>query len=608
MPESPSTLNNPLQPRDKEAETVSAYYSLVFPSVSFYVRRLSVSIGRRCPPNPAATPTAPEPTQVDVDLGALKSVSRLHAKIEYDQEEDRFVFVVVGRNGAWVDGVWCPRGSRTPLGERSQIQIASRTFHFVLPPPPPPEDTPSPSSLDSTQRLHSPSVDIPYISPPSTPQSRSPPPKPEQLDSLPPELQLPAPRPAIKKNSKKRKKSEATKPRATGPLPEKRPSPMLPLIIDSIRGVGGKGTLQELCSWIAERNPQYNKADDKWTSSIRYTLTSDKHFKKLDKCTDSRGKGYFWALADDDSVQPMVVERLPSVSTKSKGKGKGKAEPAEPPAEPPTIVEVVESASVTPPPSSPAPPESLEIHRESPVPTMSAPSAPIIVDPPPPPIPTATVTMSVARPSVAQPSLPSGVYTYSTLSTSAPPTQWIRNPVTQASPPPPKIIPTPPPPQPVAGPSTAPSQADASITIILGPIPPTHPDYSPSYPNNSAKKGYVVLHDRTLILDPSVFSGLAADRLKEFENMGALKAVAELTTYMVRVRKERRAARGRGRGRGRGAGPPRDRREATAIPNTAAISGATSSRPVDDPLLVDDSDGEPAAKRRKVDDSVPMVP
>lgn len=81
---------------------------------------LSITIGRRCAQN-LNTPTTStaEQIQVDVDLGNLKSVSRLHAKIEYDQDEDRFVLVVIGRNGAWVDGVWCGAGSRATLSERS---------------------------------------------------------------------------------------------------------------------------------------------------------------------------------------------------------------------------------------------------------------------------------------------------------------------------------------------------------------------------------------------------------------------------------------------------------------------------------------------------------
>lgn len=99
-------------------EKISAYYSLVFPDITFYIQTLSIAIGRRCTPSSSVSSSSRDPMQVDVDLGALKSVSRLHAKIEYDQDEDRFVLVVVGRNGAWVDGVWSGSGTRAPLGER----------------------------------------------------------------------------------------------------------------------------------------------------------------------------------------------------------------------------------------------------------------------------------------------------------------------------------------------------------------------------------------------------------------------------------------------------------------------------------------------------------
>jgi hypothetical protein len=140
---------------------------------TYYLQTLSVTIGRRC--IPPTTGSSSDMAQIDVDLGPSKSVSRLHAKIEYEEEEERFVLVVIGRNGAWVDGVWSPSGNRVSLSERyarspsrptpctflmsirSHIQIASRTFQFVLPPPPAPEDSPSPSSHSSANRPQSPS-------------------------------------------------------------------------------------------------------------------------------------------------------------------------------------------------------------------------------------------------------------------------------------------------------------------------------------------------------------------------------------------------------------------------------------------------------------------
>jgi len=93
----------------------------------------------------------------------------------------------------------------------------------------------------------------------------------------------------------------------------------------------------------------------------------------------------------------------------------------------------------------------------------------------------------------------------------------------------------------------APPVSDVSLPIILGPIPPTHPDYSPSHPHNSAKEGYMILHERTLILDPDVFSGLTKDTLSGLEKMGTIAALQILKEHMVKSLKERRA-KGRGRG------------------------------------------------------------
>lgn len=105
-----------------QQDKISAYYSLVFPSITYYLQTLNVTIGRRCIPANSPSSSAALP-QVDVDLGPLKSVSRLHANIEYDETEERFVLVVQGRNGAWVDGVWSGSGSRVPLNERYVLNV-----------------------------------------------------------------------------------------------------------------------------------------------------------------------------------------------------------------------------------------------------------------------------------------------------------------------------------------------------------------------------------------------------------------------------------------------------------------------------------------------------
>ena len=102
---------------DDLPEKISAYYSLAFPNFTYYVQTITVSIGRRSV-RPDVASSSTDASQVDIDLGPLKSVSRLHARIEYDEAQEQFILAVLGRNGAWVDGVWSGSGSRVPLGPR----------------------------------------------------------------------------------------------------------------------------------------------------------------------------------------------------------------------------------------------------------------------------------------------------------------------------------------------------------------------------------------------------------------------------------------------------------------------------------------------------------
>jgi forkhead box protein K len=61
-------------------------------------------------------------------------VSRLHARIEWSEEIEKFVLVVIGRNGAWVDGIWSPSGSKVALGERCVVWFSVFDSFHMLPP------------------------------------------------------------------------------------------------------------------------------------------------------------------------------------------------------------------------------------------------------------------------------------------------------------------------------------------------------------------------------------------------------------------------------------------------------------------------------------------
>ncbi|TFK27011.1 hypothetical protein FA15DRAFT_666745 [Coprinopsis marcescibilis] len=711
-------------PQDK----ISAYYSLVFPHFTFYIQTLSISIGRRCAPNPnAAGSSTIEQQVIDVDLGALKSVSRLHAKIEYDQDEDRFVLAVIGRNGAWVDGVWAAAGTRAPLGERSQIQIASRTFHFVLPPPPPPEDSPSPSSQSSSNnRPRSPSVevevdvdvDVTSISPPSSqpshspvldikPLAPSPEPEPEYPIRIvskpePPPPELPNSNNIGKSNkstSKKRKKGEVEPaPPVQRPKPEdippKPPLTYAQLICKAIKDIGGKATLQEICTWIMTKHEYYRWADGAWMSSVRHNLSSGRAFIKMERCGGDRGKGFFWSV-DEKYAQQIEKQEIKAQQaaqaaavggkegTKSRKKDKNaplepalkrsiKGEPKGTPLPPPLTSTPLAFKTVTS-----AQTQSAQASGSGLNPGSSA-TAGVFTYPTPSAIPSGSQTTAAASTSTAHnpyaaltqwnlhplvnPTGPQATHPVVTSPTAllSPKTAPVASTSgTASSQAPAQIQPAASTAQSVSGPPTGSNIVpDVHIPIILGPIPATHPDYAPGHPNNSVKEGYMVLHERKLILDPDVFSGLTKENLAEIEKMGARGALVVLTGHMVKALKERRAKeRNKDKANRRPKGSKKEKRPMTApftnaplerrsnvssttpgvaastsapAPAFAAVSAplanapqhpAMGSLPPPPPLLpqpvasevsqdpgspiinIEDSDDEgPATKRRKLDD------
>ncbi|KAG8770408.1 Pre-rRNA-processing protein fhl1 [Ceratobasidium sp. 428] len=144
------------------SEEISAYFKLESEWFTYYCQKLAVTIGRRVaateggaeallPPCKTVTLTgdhsdssslgsSPAGTEalstvIDVDLGQLKSISRLHAWIQYDEDDCCFTLAVLGRNGAWVDDGWYESGMKVRLTSGSRIQIATCVFYFVLPLP-----------------------------------------------------------------------------------------------------------------------------------------------------------------------------------------------------------------------------------------------------------------------------------------------------------------------------------------------------------------------------------------------------------------------------------------------------------------------------------------
>ncbi|PIL36847.1 transcription factor [Ganoderma sinense ZZ0214-1] len=570
-------VSPPLEATEVLPDKISAYYSLVFPNFTYYLQTLTVTIGRRCvPANTASTSDNP---QVDVDLGPLKSVSRLHAKIEYDEDEERFVLLVIGRNGAWVDGVWSGSGSKVPLGDRSQIQIASRTFHFILPPPAPPEDSPSPSSQSSGNRARSPSVDITTYSPPSSLPSESPPPAqvPASAPKIPPlpESALPNSN-AIphKANSKKRKKPDAPSPPLPAPevMPPKPQLTYAQLCYRAIKALGGKASLQEICQWIKDTFDWYKYCSKDWESSVRHNLSSNPGFKKLLRGKDEKGKGALWGV---DEAHEHVFEELDArrnVVVGAIGKDgkligkKGKTIPLEPPLK--RSIKGEPKGTPLPPPLTSAPLAFKTVNPVCPPSSTSASS---------PPVPSATILHPIVKTeqtSVAHVPPPPSHPQASPASAGSPPTGAPPSNTSghTTSPPPPTAS------APASAAPLAAIPASVRIPIVVGPVPASHTANGPTSPPKP-----IVLHENTLILNPEIFSHLTPQHLQDLEALGAQKALEILQSYIVRYYKEKlkaEGARGRGRGRprrGRGGGTGRG--SAPSGPSARAETETSSAGP-----------------------------
>ncbi|KZO92140.1 hypothetical protein CALVIDRAFT_601658 [Calocera viscosa TUFC12733] len=273
-------------------QQIRAYYKLEFPGAGhgqgrdYYFQTLSITIGRRpLPPAPRSPSTSAEPAQphqpsVDVHLGALKSVSRLHAKIEYDEAIGSFVFAVHGRNGAWVDDVWIAKGGRVPLHQKTKLQIANRTFYFHLPPGSGPDleqkDFPLPGSTP---------VDVTSVTPPADSPSPSP-----TRSSASPMLD-------IKEDEESEASSLFPPVPGSGPPSQKPPYTYAQLCYRALRDMGGRATLQDIIDWMMRTFDWYRQHPNSgWQTSIRHTLSMNNAFIKSPKSQGERGKGCNWTL------------------------------------------------------------------------------------------------------------------------------------------------------------------------------------------------------------------------------------------------------------------------------------------------------------------------
>lgn len=258
---------------------------------------------------------------------------------------------------------------------------------------------------------------------------------------------------------------------------------------------------------------------------MRHNLSSNRAFKKVDRGPDEKGKGALWSV--DPEHEHLFEEQDARKQAEGKLVGKKGKNPAylEPPLR--RSVKGEPKGTPLPPPLTSAPLVKRDIQQHiniiAPPPTTSI---PVKVEQTSHPIPLAPAVQPAVAPGTLLPAF-------------EPPRTNLQPNLPQAS---------------VSALAQAPSAippipASVRLPIVVGPVPSSSPESS----SNAADAKPIVLHQNMLILNPTIFSHLTPEQLRDLEALGAQKALEILQGYIVRYYKEKlRAESGRGRGRGRG--------------------------------------------------------
>ena len=333
----------------------------------------------------------------------------------------------------------------------------------------------------------------------------------------------------------------------------------------------------------------------------------------MERSQGERGKGYYWSI--DENYEHIVLEQDAKLEQTLSAANREKAKKNKGPLPPPLTSQPLASKTVTNPNGS-----LTSTFRALPVPTATA--------------------------TVVKVEHTNQSFTNHTLRSVGPGIPYPQVPANTLSVTHPQQIPQ----QSASVPSISPHlttdgkvsgiPAIVRIPIIVGPVPDSYVPSStselsaPTSPHLPTPP--IVLHENTLILNPTIFGHLTSEQLKGLETLGAQKALEILQGYIVRFLKERiktEGGRGRGRGgagvrgRGRGRGGPPNagtersqvkvegeegstKQSATASQSTTIVNSLQLVRlPTgrdDEDVVVDiegDTDNtERASKRRRVDD------
>ncbi|PVU86679.1 hypothetical protein BB559_006435 [Furculomyces boomerangus] len=335
---SPPTQNypNPLSNKTEPSQRfVQAYAKLEAPDFSYYIKELSVSIGRHTNSS----------TNTHLDLGPSKTISRKHAIISYNYIHQNFELQVLGKNGCFYNTIYAPQGTIIALNNRSLISIGEHEFTFLLPesaytdhddfmitPPSPYFNsgyndrynlatiTPQRLNLNYPNRMN---TSISNTSPtrhktleyaPNTPSSPTQTPTSAQTyrRTSTSDKHLPTILPSSDSPTKQKSRNSSDIPGLSKSLKkletaEKPPYSYASLIAQAIiSSQDQKLTLNGIYSFIMKSYSYYRKSNTSWQNSIRHNLSLNKAFVKLQRNSNEPGKGAYWCI--DDNYKKQFID------------------------------------------------------------------------------------------------------------------------------------------------------------------------------------------------------------------------------------------------------------------------------------------------------------
>ncbi|KAF9741372.1 hypothetical protein PMIN06_006458 [Paraphaeosphaeria minitans] len=344
---------NDLQMRKAIGNNVAAFAKVAARDWCFFAQKTRFIIGRadaatRSQARPPAANgqyselSEPNAWGVDIDLGPERQVSRVHADIEYDSDDQVWYLTCNSRNGLKLDDRSLQKGQREPLHSGICIQVMGTQMLFLLANG---DDVFHPMIWRQTMNNHNAGLSEdedgqpPSRTAPPHAHPNGPTPKREPYDPFPPtsarsrqahpySSQLTStpgrPIPGTPVTLSRSKGSPSTYPRGMmldstedidysqdSAKDIKPPHSYAQLIGQAIlQSEEQMLTLANIYEYIKEHYAFFRVTNSGWQNSIRHNLSLNKCFEKVARRTDEPGKGMKWKITDSEKEDFMKKQML----------------------------------------------------------------------------------------------------------------------------------------------------------------------------------------------------------------------------------------------------------------------------------------------------------